>query len=104
MGYYLEVPENNNKAGQLIHLHGAVDTGLPPKRLADIPKGKVLICVVQNGPFDAAGIVYSQRELEDFGETDSGRHRTWLLMDVEKVVELKPHLAKYLRGEKDWGA
>lgn len=101
MGFYLEVQENQNKAGQLIKL-GAVNIGLPPKRLADIPKGKILVCVVQNGLFDAAGICYSEAELEEFKETRTGRRRTWLTMDAQKVAELKPAIAEYVLGQKSW--
>ena len=101
MGHYLEVPERNNKRAQLIKLHGAEDIGLPPASLARVPKGKTLICVVENGPFDAAGIAYSDEELKEFKVLD-GRPRTWLLMDTEEVVKMKPNLAEYLRGERDW--
>ena len=102
MGYYIEVPENLNKASQLIRLHDAQDIGLPPDHFTDIPKGKVLVCVVQNGLFDAAGIIWCERELQDFKETRTNRPRTWLVMDLDKVCQLKPHLAPYLRGEKEW--
>lgn len=102
MGYYIEVPNAHNKAGQLINLYGASNIGLPPKKLADVPKGKVLVCVVQNGVFDAAGVCYSEEELEAFKETRTGRPRTWLVMNVDKVCELKPAIAEYLRGERSW--
>lgn len=104
MGFYIEVPEAHNKAGQLIRLHGAEDVGLPPRRLADVPKGKTLVCVVRNGLFDAAGIVYSEAELEAFKETRTGRPRTWLTMDTEALCQLKPAIAEYLRGERSWHA
>lgn len=102
MGFYIEVPSATNKAGQLMKLYGAVNIGLPPKKLADIPKDKVLVCVVSNGLFDAAGICFSESELEEFKETRTGRPRTWLTMDLEKVCELKPQIAPYLKGEKSW--
>lgn len=60
MGFYLEVPNNHLKAEQMKELHGAVVT-LRPKSLRDIPKGKILLCVVQNGSWDAIGIVYSEQ-------------------------------------------
>jgi len=101
MGYYLEVPERNNKRAQLIKLHGAEDAGFPPANLAQVPKGKMLICVVENGVFDAAGIAYSDEELKRFKAPDS-RPKTWLLIDTEEVVKMMPHLTEYLRGERDW--
>lgn len=104
VGFYIEVPESTNKASQLIRLHGAENAGLPPRRLADVPKGKTLVCVVRNGLFDAAGIVYSEAELEAFKETRPGRPRTWLLMETEKLCQLKPEIAEHLRGERSWHA
>lgn len=101
MGVYIEVPFATEKAMQLKRDYGA-QVILRPKLLTEVPKGKTLICVVENGMFDAAGIIFSQSELEAFSETRTGRPRTWLLMDTEEVVKLKPHLAAELRGERSW--
>lgn len=101
MGFYIEVAEAKQKAMQLKRDHNA-QVILRPTLLNEIPKGKTLICVMENGLFDAAGIIYSQEELEAFSEASTGRPRTWLLMDTEEVVKLKPHLADYLRGERSW--
>ena len=79
MGYYIEVPKNTDKAGQLQKLYGAVVTPRPAA-LIDIPAGKRLICVVQNGFFDAAALCYDDREFQEFACPDE-RPRTWLLMD-----------------------
>lgn len=41
-----------------------------------------LICVVQNGPFDAAAYVQDERDLQDFSDTSQDdRPRTWLSWD-----------------------
>lgn len=95
MGFYIEVPENRNKAEQLKKLYHA-QMVLRPASVAEIPKDKILVCVVQNGPFDAIGIVFDQRELEDFSETRTGRPRTWMLLDRELVLKLKPTVADVL--------
>ncbi len=58
MGYYIEVPKSKDKA---------------------------IICVVDNGPFEAAGFAYSQRELDFFSIPD-GRPRTWVVMDRKRSV------------------
>jgi hypothetical protein len=102
MGVYIELPESNNKAGQLIKL-GAEDMGFPPMTLSEVPKGKTLVCVICNGLFDAAAVAYNHKELEEFKMSD-GRQKTWFLIDTEKVVEMKPKLAEYLRGERDWNS
>jgi len=97
MGIYIEVPHHLNKAEQLMNLHGAVQT-LAPDSLSDISPDKYLICVVENGLFDAAAVTYSQREMEAFKHPD-GRPRTWLLMDEEKVNELTRGAAAEAREE-----
>lgn len=80
MGYYIETPENQSKAKQLCELHSA-ETSPVPGSLAEIAEDKALICVISNGRFDAAALVYSDRELRDFQEPGDNRPRTWLLMD-----------------------
>jgi hypothetical protein len=48
-------------------------------------QGKAVICVVKNGPFDAAAWAFSQGELECF-KRDDGRPKDWLTVD-ESVIE-----------------
>ena len=45
-----------------------------------------LVCVVDNGPFDAAGYCYDERELEHFKEERTGRPRKWLLVPGAKEL------------------
>lgn len=89
MGYYIQVPKNTGKADQLVALHGASFLESDPV-WSDVPEDKALICVVDNGPFEAAGLCYSADELEAFVMPDTGsqRPRTWLLMDKTKAHEL----------------
>ena len=37
-----------------------------------------LICVVSNGPFDAAGYCFSEEEFNAFNRPSDGRPRVWL--------------------------
>lgn len=86
MGYYIQVPEKKNKAGQLVRLYGAQIIPCPVA-FEDIPGNKALICVIDNTMFEAAGHCYSQREFEAFCVPD-GRPRKWLLMDKELTEKL----------------
>ena len=108
MGYYIQVPKNKGKAQQLVELYGAEILSKPPTALEDIPKDKALICVVDNGPWEAAGFCYSQREFEAFNKPDTIRNtaigqeniaiidlnptyqrpRIWLLMDLRLARKL----------------
>lgn len=92
MGYYIETPAGpTNKAVQLEMLYGA-----QPARPELPPEGQTLICVVSNGLFDAAGIVYDQRELDDFSDPDDRRPKVWLTLPTATVLELNPQAARVL--------
>lgn len=82
MGYYIETPKRLGKAEQLKTMYGAEIISKVPTTFGDIPTGKALICVVNNGMFEAAGYIYSEREFSEFSHPD-GRHRDWVLMDLE---------------------
>lgn len=88
MGFYLTLPQAQNKAAQLRSLHGATNTtaAFPP------PEGKVLVCAVQNGPFDAAAVVYNEGELWALNDPTDNRPKDWLHMDRDKVIALCPYV------------
>ena len=86
MGYYIEVPKNKRKAQQLVYLYGAEILPTAPEFWMKDPR-QAIICVVDNGVFEAAGFAYDEAELNAFKRPD-GRPRTWLLMDRKKVCEL----------------
>lgn len=92
MGYYIETLAPRFKANQLMELHGAK---LEPGPFFDPSRVKIPICVVQNGPFDAAAVGFSQDEVDAFCGQD-GRPRTWLSLSKEKVIELCPTVADEL--------
>lgn len=73
MGYYIQTPEIQCKADQLIGMYNAYTIKQP--ETFDPPADKMLICVVQNGPFDAAAICYDQGEFAEFTTYD-GRLKT----------------------------
>lgn len=91
MGYYVQTPgQNHNKAiriaadndGVLIH---------KPNHYSDIPDNKALIVVVDNGPFEAAALAYSEREFEEFTDVMDGRRKEYVLLDKSRAYKL----AKY---------
>jgi hypothetical protein len=86
MERYLHPGATVGKADQLISL-GAVEIPGPPDSLSDIPEESALICVVSNGPFDAAAYAFSDRELEAFILPDDHRPKRWLLMEKTYVEE-----------------
>lgn len=86
MGFYIQVPDRLKKARQLVSLHKA-EIIQRPQFFGSVPEGKALICVIDNGIFEAAGLCYSEDEFEDMS-TNDGRARTWVLMDKALAHEL----------------
>jgi hypothetical protein len=96
MGYYIETPESKNKAGQLVNLHQA-EFVLSPEKF-DLSGPDALICVVENGGFDAAAIAFDEDERNAFlPSTHDRRPRTWLKLSKTKVLELCPQAKHVLK-------
>ncbi len=91
MGYYIETPLPTAKALQLIELYGALPYD---GTFEDVPEGKVAVCAVQNGLFDAVGILYDDREFAAFTEPDDKRPKDLLLLDKNTVLDLCPSVAR----------
>jgi len=84
MGYYIN-PKNEKKEVFL----SRVGTITPLIPFEDVPEGKHLVCLVDNGPFTAAAICTDRREYAEFTLPEDDRRKTWLLVPDE---ELKPWL------------
>lgn len=89
MGYYITSTKAgplslHGKAEDLIKNENAVKIESPPLAF---PTDKAVICVVDNGPFEAAAFAYSKNEMDYFAESD-GRPKQWLLMDINRAKEL----------------
>ena len=82
MGYYInqingkDLPATR-KAKSLIE-NGAIET--------DSTFKPNLVCVVQNGFFDAAAYIYNERELIDFTDPNDARLRTFLVVENADVL------------------
>lgn len=89
MGIYVQTPVTTGKAQYLIEKFGA--TKLPgPTYLPAELGGPVAICVVENGIFDAAAVVYSENEKIAFSAADDLRYKTWLSVSRDRIKELVP--------------
>lgn len=95
MGYFLQRKDGlpKGKAQYLIDHHGAVvasgSNGEAPEFVS--PKtGFVLVIVLDNGAFEAAGVLYSQTEHArvTFKSPEDGRPRTYLLMECDVVASM----------------
>lgn len=95
MGYYLKSTGSrlmglHGKAEDLIKDCGAVRIHRPDS-FDRVDPGAALICVMDNGLFEAAALVYNEREFEEFTRPDDHRPKVWLKMDKKTAHEL----AKY---------
>lgn len=84
MGYYLETDSNKSKAAFLIAKHGAIKLASPEFFDGDF----VTVCVVDNGPFEAAGIAFDKREMDRFKLPDDYRPKIWLKVPLQAVFDL----------------
>ena len=94
MGYYINAEGigSHQKAEALIRLHGAklVSRDADPKiDFSKIPEDKALVCVVENGYFDAAAYCYDEDEYKAFSDaTRDQRKRTWLYLNKEWTTRI----------------
>jgi hypothetical protein len=96
MGHYIEVPSSRDKANLIVDGHAvgfngeslsyAAEHTAKPASFSSVPAGKALVCVIDNGLFEAAGWAYDESEFMAFAYPD-GRPRRWLLMDREAAVK-----------------
>jgi hypothetical protein len=92
MGYYIQGP-TNSKAARLIELGGEpFDWANTP--FHSIPPNKVAVIVCYNGPFDAAGIAYDEREYKVFTDPKDKRKRQGYLLDKSVVKKECPPVAR----------
>ena len=84
MGYYI----NENSKGQEAPSNGKAqfieaDGGLVIPEPKEWKEG--IVCVVENGFFDAAAYAFSEKEMKEFLHPD-GRDKTWLYYPLAKNI------------------
>ena len=87
MGYYIQTEGHHDKAEKICQQNEEAFIIPQPTSFDKVPANMGLVCVVNNGPFEAAAYCYSEQEFEAFKEPD-GRSRVWLLMDKAKAEKL----------------
>lgn len=87
MGYYIQTPGHKRKAEQLVSLHcGQI---IPkPASFNDVPADKALIAVVDNGPFEAAALAYSESKFAAFTDPRDSRPQKFVLLDKALAHQL----------------
>lgn len=106
MGLYIEVPANKGKADLILDLDPRVEEATYEDGTFfipdwdDAPKGFLPVCVVDNGPFEAAGVAYSEEELIRFSRLDDPRPRRWLYVPIDVIKKHAPMADIYLKDEE----
>jgi hypothetical protein len=54
------------------------------------------VCLVDNGPFTAAGVCFDEVELRNFNRTDDNRYKEWYLVEIDKLREVSD-IDRYIR-------
>lgn len=88
MGYYIN-PRDMTKEQWLME-NNTGKTIIPPSTPVRIIDGKkdVVICLVDNGGFTAAGVAFDDAELEAFARPNDLRAKIWFWVPVNKVEEV----------------
>jgi hypothetical protein len=79
MGYYINENSKGEPAPAIGKAKFLMADGATPIQQPDKFQAH-LVCVVDNGLFEAAGFVFDEREFEDWGYPDQ-RRRQWLLYE-----------------------
>ena len=89
MGFYIPGPASgkvehivNDNGGEVITVDEAA------AEMIKVEDKKAVICVVDNGNFDAAAFAYDIQEFNSCIEASDYRPKTFLKMDMEKAKEL----------------
>ena len=84
MGYYVNPPKESKETW--LKENGTVIR--QPVSYELIAEHRCAICLMDNGPFSAAAIIYDQRELDDFGDPTDHRPKQWFLVNRQNVVSV----------------
>ena len=98
MGYYIQTGNLRNKASFLVENHGG-EIVFDYKAQECLNLGIGVVCVVDNGLFEAAGFVYDQREFDAFNDPADLRQKTWVVMDRQLAESLSGYNKKEQNNE-----
>lgn len=88
MGFYIQTPMNLSKAQYLADTYSAEILSKIPTWCED----KAIICIVNNGAFEAAAYCYSRAEFEAFSYPTDVRKKCWLYMDKAIAQKLSGYI------------
>jgi hypothetical protein len=87
MGYYIETALPKGKAAALKDRLGAIEITTDEAQFFIKEDMGAVVCVVDNGPFEAAAYCYNLAEFRVFNNPEDDRPKTWLLVEDKAKVE-----------------
>lgn len=90
VGYYIECSKRLGKAEEIRDNPEAKAVLVHKPEFIDPTTDRILVCVLHNISFDAAGIVYDRVEFADFASPSDRRPKTWLEVDLDWVRTQNP--------------
>lgn len=86
MGIYIN-PSNETKESFLLREATPI---ISLKKFEEVEEGKIQVCLVDNGFFTAAGVLYSQCEIEAFSNSGDSRPREYFVIETAKLANVIP--------------
>lgn len=99
MGAYVN-PPGQNKEKWLEENATQISQGAAKRIAKNINNGattELPVCLVDNGPFKAAGICFEKREFDAFSRSDDSRPKKWFKAKVDDLLEVSGELENYMR-------
>jgi len=87
MGYYIQCPENNNKADYIVSSLGGITVSLKEAEKAVENSSVAVICVVENAFFEAAGFCFNKEEFNCFADPSDTRNKKWLIVHDRDLIK-----------------
>ena len=89
MGYYIQTAEPKGKADTICKELDGIEITQDEAEFFIKEQMGAIVCVVDNGPFEAAAYCYNLDEFRGFTSKEDDRPKTWILVeDAGKVKTL----------------
>jgi hypothetical protein len=92
VGYYIETNTPHGKAEQIMQTLGGTEVTQEEAEMIIKEDMGAVICVVDNGPFEAAAYCYNLDEFRAFTHPSDDRPKKWIVVDNKEEVH---RLTKY---------
>jgi hypothetical protein len=87
MGYYIQTTQPKNKADAIMKDLAGIEITVDEAAFFIKEQMGAIICVVDNGPFEAAAYCYNLNEFRVFTDPNDDRPKKWLLVENEERVK-----------------